>query len=218
MKNKNLLLVDYENVGKVDLSQLDDSYRAIIFVGAKQNPPRASSNPATAHKFSRVDFQKIEGSGKNALDFHVAFELGRIFETAPDTNCFVLASDKGYDPLLLHLNINGLKCQRITSMAELVIVAPSITLIVCQRCEKASTIDHHGGNWCTNCGCFASPPDPNLLPSMQPGFKEAVPDRYEDKAIVAECGWCHQNTDMTSGIFDDGEWMCGNCMSRYAHN
>ena len=213
---KNLLLVDYENVGKVDLSQLDDSYRAIIFVGAKQNPPRASKHPSTAHKFSRVDFQKIEGSGKNALDFHVAFELGRIFETAPETNCFVLASDKGYDPLLLHLNKNGLKCRRIISMAELVIVAPAFALVVCQRCKKASTIDHHGGKWCTNCGCFASPPDPKLLPSMQPGFKDVVPDLYEDNGIQAECGWCHQRTDMTGGIYDDGEWMCGKCISRYA--
>jgi hypothetical protein len=72
----------------IDLSILDDSFRAIIFVGAKQNPPRASRKKATEHRFSRVDFQKIEGSGKNALDFHIAFELGRTFETAPMTGGF----------------------------------------------------------------------------------------------------------------------------------
>jgi hypothetical protein len=47
MKPK-LVLVDYENIQKIDLSLLDDSYRAIIFVGAKQNPPRASKNKANA--------------------------------------------------------------------------------------------------------------------------------------------------------------------------
>ena len=34
---KRLLLVDLENVHKIDLSLLDKTYRAIIFVGAKQN-------------------------------------------------------------------------------------------------------------------------------------------------------------------------------------
>lgn len=82
---KRLLLVDFENVHKVDLSVLDDSYRAIIYVGAKQNPPKAARKPATAHRFTRVDFQRIEGSGKNALDFHIAFQLGRTFETATST-------------------------------------------------------------------------------------------------------------------------------------
>ena len=95
---KKLLLVDYENVHKIDLSVLDETYSAIIFVGAKQNPPKAAKKPATAHRFSRVDFQKIEGSGKNALDFHIAFQLGRTIETAPVTECFVLSRDKGSEP------------------------------------------------------------------------------------------------------------------------
>jgi len=106
MKNKKLLLVDLENKHKVDLSPLDESFKAIIFVGAHQNPPKASKKPATAHRFSRVDFLKISGAGKNALDFHIAFELGRTFETAPDTECFVLSGDKGFDPLLCWRRLN----------------------------------------------------------------------------------------------------------------
>lgn len=34
--SKKLVLVDYENVQRIDLSMLDDSYRAIVFVGANQ--------------------------------------------------------------------------------------------------------------------------------------------------------------------------------------
>jgi hypothetical protein len=222
---KSLLLVDLENVHKVDLSRLDESYRAIIYVGANQNPPKASTKTATAHRFTRVDFQKIEGIGKNALDFHIAFQLGRIFETAPDTLCIVLSKDKGFDPLLTHLNKNGLQCRRISSLDELVppepilappTVAPVIELIVCKRCRKASTIEHHGGQWCTNCGCFASPPDPKLLPSLQLGFEDRARDDDDDCAIYAVCGWCNKRTDMTGGIYDDGEWMCGDCIDRYA--
>ena len=223
---KKLLLVDYENVHKIDLSVLDETYSAIIFVGAKQNPPKAAKKPATAHRFSRVDFQKIEGSGKNALDFHIAFQLGRTIETAPQTECFVLSKDKGFDPLLAHLNKNGLKCRRLASVDELlpeqVEVVPGPDQVICTRCLKASTIEHHGGRWCTNCGCFASPPDPKLLPSNQKNFQQnqglrRIQDlRDIDQGIIAECGWCHQRVDMTGGIYDDGEWMCGHCIARYA--
>ena len=51
---KHLPLVDYENVHKIDLSLLDDSYQAIIFVGANQEPPKAARNKATSHRFTRV--------------------------------------------------------------------------------------------------------------------------------------------------------------------
>lgn len=224
-----LLLVDFENVHKVDISLLDDSYRAIIFVGANQNPPKAAKNKATAHRFTRVDFLKVEGTGRNALDFYIAFQLGRTFETAPDTECIVLSKDKGYDPLLVHLNKNGLKCRRVNSLEEL-LPEPVVTIqvadpeqVVCQRCKKASTIEHHGGRWCSNCGSFATPPDPNLLPSLQPGFAERRPRPFLDLlaqeqryARLPECGWCNQKTDMSDGIYDDGEWMCGACVAGYA--
>ncbi|WP_152548558.1 PIN domain-containing protein [Cupriavidus sp. SK-4] len=219
---RKLLLVDLENKHKVDLSPLDESFKAIIFVGANQNPPKASRKPTTAHRFSRVDFLKISGAGKNALDFHIAFELGRTYETAPDTQCYVLSGDKGFDPLLNHLNSNGMSCRRIESIDELlpasnVAIVSTPDRVVCAHCKKASTIEHHGGQWCTNCGRFASPPDSKLLPSSQPGYWQSQRERFEeDYAIYSVCGWCHQRTDMTGGIYDDGEWMCGHCIVRLA--
>jgi hypothetical protein len=232
---KRLLLVDLENVHKVDLSLLDESYRAIIYVGAKQNPPKAASKKATAHRFLRADFQKIEGIGKNALDFHIAFQLGRTIETAPDTECIVLSADKGFDPLLAHLNKNGLRCRRVSAMAELMPTTEVVEttpkaaqnddpeLTVCPRCRKSSTIEHHGGRWCSNCGSFAVPPDPNRLPSATMGYRESLSslaasllerERYLQNLPV--CGWCHQQKEMATGIYDDGEWMCGDCVSGYA--
>jgi len=230
---KNLLLVDFENIPKVDLSLLDASFRAIVFVGAGQHPPKASRQRASAHRFERVDFHKISGSGKNALDFHIAFELGRTFETAPETVCIVLSRDKGFDPLLTHLNNSGLICRRVDSMEDLVprqhpvpeplaVSAESRDHLACPRCKRKSTIEHHGGRWCSYCGKYASPPDRALLPSSQPGFVDrSRASRFDgadhdDRALTAECGWCHQRVDMTGGIYDDGEWMCGSCIAGYA--
>lgn len=229
---KRLLLVDLENVHKIDLSLLDETYRAIIYVGAKQNPPKAASKKATAHRFQRVDFQKIEGIGKNALDFHIAFQLGRIIETEPDTECIVLSADKGFDPLLSHLNKNGLICRRVNAMGELLpAVAEPVAPVaiddpdrtVCPRCHKASTIEHHGGRWCSNCGSFAVRPDPSQLPSASLGYRESrsapFAERLEQERYLRNlpvCGWCNQKKDMSTGIYDDGEWMCGDCVSGYA--
>lgn len=222
-----LVLVDYENVQRIDLSILDESYRAIVFVGANQQPPKAARHPATAHRFSRVDFLRVAGSGRNALDFHIAFHLGRTFETAPQTECFVLSRDKGYDPLLLHLNRNGVKCRRIEALEDLLPQANPVAVepaVACRRCGKSSTIEHHGGRWCTNCGCFASPPDSALLPSMQPGYRHSTQrrpfvdlrEREQATTRLPECGWCHQRVEMSDGIYDDGEWMCGGCIARHA--
>lgn len=218
---KKLLLIDLENKHRVDLSPLDESFRAIMFVGANQNPPKASKRPDSAHKFSRVEFLKISGAGKNALDFHIAFELGRMFETAPDTHCFVLSGDKGFDALLNHLNTSGMICKRVESIAELAsanaveAAAPDAT--ICVRCNNRGVIDHLGGRWCSNCARFSIPPDPTLLPSNLDGYRKSERFSYEDNAIYSECGWCHQRTDMRGGIYDDGEWMCGGCIANYAH-
>lgn len=204
---KHLLLVDYENVPRIDLTVVDDSYRAVVFVGAGQNPPKSATRSKTAHRFKRVEFQKIAGSGKNALDFHIAFQLGRTFETAKDTICIVVSRDKRFDPLLLHLNSNGLQCRRVDGFAELA--------IVCDRCKGTSTIEHNGGRWCSICGTFARPPDPLLEPSHRVGYRDPSRVSHEDFRRNQVCGWCHQVTDVGDGVYDDGEWMCGGCIAGF---
>ena len=79
--SKKLLLVNLKNKYKVDLSPPDESFKAIIFAGANQNLPNAFKKPNTAHRFSRMDLLKISGNSKNALDFYIALQLGRTFET-----------------------------------------------------------------------------------------------------------------------------------------
>jgi hypothetical protein len=203
-----LLLVDYENVPRIDLSSLDESYRAIVFVGAAQNPPRAAAHRDTAHRFRRVEFQKVARSGKNAADFHIAFHLGRVYETARDTQCFIISRDKGFDALVDFLNTAGLLCQRVDGFEHL--------SVICPRCQRPSTVALHGGYWCSRCGRYASPPDPALLPSNQPGYV-ASRERYpqESPSTASVCAWCNQARDMSDGLYDDGEWMCGVCISGY---
>jgi hypothetical protein len=114
-----LLLVDFENVQQVDLARLDESYRIIIFVGAGQKSVPIEF-VANAQKLgNRIEWQRVDAGGSNALDFFIACQLGRVLEKSPQLHCIVLSKDKGFDPLLQHLNKIGLKCKRLNSLREL---------------------------------------------------------------------------------------------------
>lgn len=117
--NHKILIVDFENVQRFDLSRLDENHHVVIVTGAGQkNVPVGLV--ASAQKFgSQLEWQQVEGSGKNALDFYIAFKLGRLMEKSPSMECIVLSKDKGFDPLIQFINKNGMKCKRINSILEL---------------------------------------------------------------------------------------------------
>lgn len=223
---RKLLLVDYENKHHLDLSALDASYSAVVFVGHHQPEPKIKKKIDSKNKYVRIDYQKIEGYGKNSLDFHIAFTLGRIFETYVDTQCYILSSDKGFDPLIKHLEANNFSCKRIESIAELPLESteeaptkkPNIKyglnvenpeLSICPSCKKTSTIEHNGGRWCTNCGKFASPPDPKITSKLIEN------PRVNSKSIHKSslfCSSCKQAISTGDGVYDDGEWTCWGCL------
>ena len=121
--NRKLLLIDYENIQSFDLSQLGEDVDVMIFVGARQKISPAVA--AAAKKLGdRIERQKVEGSGPNALDFHIACTLGRILERGEARDCYVLSNDTGFDPLLKYLSKQGLACRRIDHIAPIA-AAPS---------------------------------------------------------------------------------------------
>lgn len=66
-------------------------------------------------RFISID---IEGQGKNALDFHIAFYLGELLKAAPRAECVILSRDKGFDPLVRHLVGRGFAVRRVGTVAE----------------------------------------------------------------------------------------------------
>ncbi len=59
-------------------------------------------------------FVRISGNGKNALDFHIAYYLGKFSERDPQASFLLVTADGGYDPLVSHLNSKGIAVKRIT--------------------------------------------------------------------------------------------------------
>lgn len=117
--SEKLLLVDFENVQQIDLSRLDDGYQILIFVGASQKNIPIELVKAAQKRGDKLEWRNVDANGSNALDFFIACQLGRVFEKAPKTHCVILSKDKGFDPLLRHLNKIGLQSKRVNSLMEL---------------------------------------------------------------------------------------------------
>src|SRR5256885_6813777 len=113
-----VLLVDYENIGKIDLGAIPAGVRVPFFFGASQRSVPTEFLKAAlklGERFVQID---IEGQGKNALDFHIAFYLGEYLARSPQSPCVILSRDKGFDPLIKHLVKRGFAVRRANSLAE----------------------------------------------------------------------------------------------------
>ena len=111
--NEQLYLVDFENVPGVDLSTINIESRVIVFTGVNQKSVSLELVSATQRFGERLEWRRVDATGPNALDFFIACELGRVQAAANGTRCTVLSNDKGFDPLLRHLNAVGVRCERI---------------------------------------------------------------------------------------------------------
>ena len=117
---KQLLLIDYENVQQVNISEIDrEAYSVKIFVGASQNKIPFDLVAAAQAFGEKIEWIKLDAHGKNALDFHIAYFLGKYSQTHPNQKFIVLSKDTGFDPLIRFLNKNGVECSRINSLLEL---------------------------------------------------------------------------------------------------
>ena len=109
-----ILFIDYENVTQVKLSSLQQpNLKIFIFVGCAQ-AKIPFELVREAHQLGEsVEWIGVEGTGPNALDFHIVFYLGQISLQAPTSNYIILSRDRGFDPLIQHLAKLGISCRRI---------------------------------------------------------------------------------------------------------
>ncbi len=127
--NLTYILIDFENVKPTaaDLKLIRGAdYRVRLFHGPHQNKFDADIVKALQPLGGQVEFIQCERAGKNALDFHIAFYLGRMLpdtETAAATagngaSFFVISKDGGFDVLLGHIRELGYGAMRVASVRE----------------------------------------------------------------------------------------------------
>lgn len=112
------VLIDFENVQPANLDGLKKGLHHIrVFVGESQSKIALDTAKSLQSFGSDADYIQIAGSGSNALDFHLAFYLGRLSLLHPQASFVIVSKDTGFDPLVKHLNRLGTACRRVASIA-----------------------------------------------------------------------------------------------------
>lgn len=115
---RSVLLVDLENVQKVDLTRVPPEAHVMIFYGITQKKLPEELVVQAQPLGTRLTWIKISGQGPNALDFHIAYYLGREFALHRDARCAILSRDLGFDPLVRHLQTQDLECRRVATVKD----------------------------------------------------------------------------------------------------
>jgi len=115
---RSVLLVDLENVQKVDLNRVPPEAHVMIFYGITQKKLPEELVVQAQPLGTRLTWIKISGQGPNALDFHIAYYLGREFALHRDARCAILSRDLGFDPLVRHLQTQDLECRRVATLKD----------------------------------------------------------------------------------------------------
>ncbi|MBS0393566.1 MAG: hypothetical protein JSR54_03020 [Proteobacteria bacterium] len=115
---RNVLLVDLENIQKMDLGQVPHDAHVMVFYGVTQKKLPEELVVQAQPLGARLSWIKISGTGPNALDFHIAYYLGREYAQHRDSHCAILSSDLGFEPLVKHLQAQGHHCRRVAALKD----------------------------------------------------------------------------------------------------
>lgn len=119
----NYVLIDLENVQPESLNVMThDHFKVIVFVGANQAKISLEVAASLQQMGSRARYVKVAGSGRNALDFHLAYHLGRLAAEEPSAYFHIVSKDTGFDPLIKHLNSNKVVAGRVESVGDIPVV------------------------------------------------------------------------------------------------
>jgi hypothetical protein len=116
----NYLLIDFENVQPTSLALLaGHPFRVVVFVGAHQNRIPLELARSLQSFGEDGQYMQMAGSGRNALDFHIAFTLGELTSRERDAAYYIVSRDAGFDPLIRTLSARGLHVTRVKELADI---------------------------------------------------------------------------------------------------
>jgi hypothetical protein len=120
---KNIVLIDFESIQPDSIDALNhEHFRVLLFCGANQSKVPFEIAAALQTLGQRAQYVKISGTGPNALDFHIAYYIGRLAVEEPGAFFHIVSRDKGFDPLINHLKEHKILSARAESIGEIPIV------------------------------------------------------------------------------------------------
>lgn len=114
------VLIDFENVQPAALGRLRvGEVRVKVFLGQQQSKLGLQLVQALQPFGGDAEYIQIQGSGPDAVDFHIAFYIGQISVAEPTASFTIVSKDKGFDPLVRHLVGKGIACRRLAEIPAL---------------------------------------------------------------------------------------------------
>lgn len=109
----NHVFVDFENVHQVDLTLIGaKSVSFTLLVGPQQSKLDSGLVEKLMEHSASVRLVKLKSKAKNAVDFALAYYLGRAALADPTAYFHIISADKGYDPLIEHLRERHVNVRR----------------------------------------------------------------------------------------------------------
>jgi len=106
-------LIDFENVQPKALDRLKPGEARIkMFLGEQQSKLMLDVVQALQPFGADAEYIQITGNGPDAVDFHIAYFIGRLAAAEADAAFNIISKDKGFDPLVRYLNDRGISCRR----------------------------------------------------------------------------------------------------------
>lgn len=122
----NHVFVDYENVHTVDPAIIGSkTVHLTLLLGAQKTKLDAELVEQLLHHATKVELIRLKTSGRNALDFVLAYYLGRAVLANPCGFFYIISKDTGYDALLEHLRSKHVRVQRHDDFSKLTFSAPA---------------------------------------------------------------------------------------------
>jgi hypothetical protein len=138
------ILVDFENVQPTDMGLLNgEQHQLLIFRGPHQNKLDFDIAEAIQPLGERVKYIQSHKQGKNALDFHIAFHMGRLIEETESkragergkTRFVVISKDSGFDALLSHVRTLGYGATKAANIRQA--LKPSVEATSTEKPSKS---------------------------------------------------------------------------------
>jgi hypothetical protein len=115
-------LIDFENVQPRALGLLKPGESRIkVFLGQQQTKVMLELVQALQPFGTDAEYIAINGTGPDAVDFHIAYYIGRIAAQEPGATFRIVSKDTGFDPLVRHLGTHGIACQRLAQLPGTVV-------------------------------------------------------------------------------------------------
>ena len=119
----NFVLIDSENVKPEYIEKLkQEHFRVFVFVGANLKRLDFPIVNAVQSLGSNGNYVQISSHGPNALDFLIAYYIGKLSAAHPDAYFHIISKDKGFDPLIKHLRDQKVFCCRSASVLQIPLV------------------------------------------------------------------------------------------------